>query len=163
MGRGWIAAAAATAVLLGSCSLLQHVQRLGVSSQEGDLVVHYVPCPGQAVAAVRASLGDPDEGGQVIWEITRAPGPSPVEARGEQTYALGSVPDLFRESVSLEETPAPDAEVVVEVGVISERGGTSTLSLTFAPGSLEPGRILTLGGSKDPATYREEALTTCEG
>jgi len=126
------------------------------------MVVHYVPCAGQAVTAVRASLSDPDEGGLVIWEIMQA-GPDTFEASGEQRPTRSVHPPDWRSRCPWRRPPPADAEVVVEVEVASEGGGTSTHSLTFNPGSSEPGRFLTLGGSKDPVTNREDALTTCEG
>jgi hypothetical protein len=45
--------------------------------------------------------------------------------------------------------------------VASEGGGTSTFSLTFTPSSLKAGRITTLGGTKDPSAFEEDALATC--
>jgi hypothetical protein len=147
-------------LLLTSCGLFEQVQRLGVSSEDGGMVVHYVPCAGEAVMAVRVTTGDPDEGDQVIWEVVQR-GPNVLEARGEQIYPVGTVPDEFQESVALAQTPLPDAKAAVEVEVASEGGGTSTLSLTFTPSDLEPGRITTLGGTKDPSTFEADALGTC--
>jgi hypothetical protein len=161
-GRGsrLIAALVVAGIALPACSVLARVQRLGVSSEDDGIAVHYVPCPGEAVTAVRLWLGEPDEGGQVIWEIM--PGPSaPLEARGVQTYRVGS-PSGLQETVPITRTPAPDEGVAVQAVVASEGGGTSTLSLSFTQGSLQPGRIFTLGGTKDRAAFEEDALATCE-
>jgi hypothetical protein len=158
LARDWrrrTAAAGAVTVLLAGCGLFEQIQRVGVSAGDdgSGILVHHVPCPGETLTGMTLSVGDPEEGGSVIWEVkgTGAGGP----------YAAGTTPPGFTESVPLQQLPPPGTDLRLEVA--TQQGAvTRTSSLSFDPGSLRPDRILTLGGEKDPVTFERDALETCE-
>lgn len=145
----------ATLLLLTSCNLLAQVQRLGITAGDQGVEVRYLLCPGESLSRVAALAGD-EESGAVIWEATGT-----VDGPGVVSFALGAPPDGLSDTVPLQASPPPGSELTVEVGT-SAGGGTSTTSVSFDPGSLRPGEIFTLGGSKDPATFEEDARATCE-
>jgi hypothetical protein len=145
----------ATLILLTGCNLLAQVQRLGITAGDEGVEVRYLLCPGESLSRAAAFAGD-EESGAVIWEATGT-----VEGPGVVSFALGAPPDGLSESVPLQASPPPGSELTVEV-VTASGGGTSTTSVSFDPGSLRPGEIFTLGGSKDPATFEEDARATCE-
>lgn len=158
LGGGWrgrAVAAGAVTVLLAGCGLFEQIQRMGVSAGDDGfgILVHHVPCPGETLTGMTLSVGDPEEGGAVIWEVrgTGTGGPYPV----------GTTPPGFTESVPLEQMPPPGTDLTLEVA--TQQGAvTRTSSLSFDPGSLQPDRIFTLGGEKDPTTFERDALETCE-
>jgi hypothetical protein len=155
-GGRWRRAAAsgAISVLLAGCGLVEQIQRIGVSAEDdgSGLLVHHVPCPGEALTGITLTAGDPEEGGAVIWQVTGTGSGGP--------YAVGTTPPGFEETVPLREVP-PATQLTLEVA--TQQGAlTRTSSLSFDPASLEPGRILTLGGRKDPATFERDARETCE-
>jgi hypothetical protein len=154
--RGWRrAAAGALTVLLTGCGLFEQIQRGGVSAGDdgSGILVHHVPCPGETLTGMTLSVGDPEEGGSVIWQVTGSGSGGP--------YPVGTAPPGFTESVPLQQLPPPGADLRLEVA--TEQGAvTRTSSLSFDPGSLQPDRILTLGGEKDPITFERDALETCE-
>jgi hypothetical protein len=147
-------ASGAIAVLLAGCGLFEQIQRIGVSSEDegSTLLVHHVPCPGEALTGITLAAGDPEEGGAVIWQVTGTGGGGP--------YPVGTTPPGFEETVPLREIP-PGTQLTLEVA--TRQGAlTRTSTLSFDPASLEPGRTLTLGGTKDPATFERDARETCE-
>jgi hypothetical protein len=153
--RGRAVAAGAVTLLLAGCSLFEQIQRMGVSAGDdgSGILVHHVPCPGETLTGMTLSVGDPEEGGAVIWEVrgTGTGGP----------YTVGTTPPGFTESIPLQQLPPPGTDLRLEVA--TQQGAiTRTSSLSFAPGSLQPDRILTLGGEKDPTTFERDALETCE-
>lgn len=57
---------------------------------------------------------------------------------------------------------APTADQL-HLEVATQQGAlTRTSCLSFEPGSLKSDRIVTLGGEKDPTTFEQDALETCE-
>jgi hypothetical protein len=139
--------------VLAGCGVLEQVQRVGVSagSDGSGILVHHVPCPDEILTGITLGLGDPEEGGAVLWQVTGAGGRGP--------YTVGETPPGFTESVPFQEPPA-GAQVTLEIA--TQQGAvTRTSSLTFDPASLEPDLIFTLGGEKDPATFESDALETC--
>jgi hypothetical protein len=148
------AASAAIAMLLVGCGLFEQIQRIGVSAEDGGsgLLVHHIACPGEALTGITLAAGDPEEGGAVIWQVTGTGSGGP--------YPVGTAPPGFEETVPLREIP-PGTQLTLEVA--TQQGAlTRTSTLSFVPASLEPGRILTLGGTKDLATFERDALETCE-
>lgn len=153
MWRGAVAAAL-TVLVLGSCALLEQVQRVGVSSGDGGagILVHHEPCPGETLTSMTLAIGDPEEGGTVIWQVRGAASGGP--------YEVGTTPPGMTESVTFTEPP-PDAGLHLEAA--TQEGGLSrTYALSFTQAGLSPDRIFTLGGAKDPETFRQDALETCE-
>lgn len=155
-GGRWRRAAAwgTIAMLLAGCGLFEQIQRIGVSTEgEGPgLLVHHVPCPGEVLTGITLAVGDPEEGGAVLWQVRGTGGGGP--------YPVGTTPPGFEETVLLREIP-PGTQLHLEVA--TRQGAlTRTSSLSFDPASLEAGRILTLGGTKDPATFERDARETCE-
>lgn len=151
-GARLVPAALAVAVLAG-CGVLEQVQRVGVSAgTDGTgILVHHVPCPEETLTGITLALGDPEEGGAILWQVSGAGGQGP--------YTVGQTPPGFTESVPLQQPPE-GAQVTLEIA--TQHGAvTRTSSLTFDPASLQPDRIFTLGGEKDPATFERDALETC--
>jgi hypothetical protein len=158
LGRGWrgrAVVAGAVAVLLAGCGLFEQIQRIGLSAGDdgSGILVHHVPCPGETLTGMTLSIGDPEEGGTVIWQVTGMGSGGP--------YLAGTALPGFTESVPLQQLPPPGTALTLEVA--TQQGAVSrTSSLSFDPGSLRPDRILTLGGEKDPVTFERDALETCE-
>ena len=158
LGSGWrgrAVVAGAITVLLAGCGLFEQIQRIGVSAGDdgSGILVHHVPCPGETLTGMTLSVGDPEEGGTVIWQVTGMGSGGP--------YPVGTALPGFTESVPLQQPPPPGTDVTLEVA--TQQGAvTRTSSLSFDPGSLQPDRIVTLGGEKDPITFERDAMETCE-
>jgi hypothetical protein len=154
---GWRRAAAGTAVtvLVAGCGLFEQIQRVGVSAGEdgSGILVHHVPCPGETLTGMTLSVGDPEEGGTVIWQVTGTGSGGP--------YPVGTAPPGFTESVPLRQLPPRGTDLRIEIA--SQQGAvTRTSSLSFDAASLQSDRIITLGGEKDPVTFERDALETCQ-
>jgi hypothetical protein len=146
---------AVTAVGLSACDLLASIQRLGVSPDEtGTVLVHYVPCSGETITRVTVFAGD-EETGDILWEARGESGP------GTQVFPVGTPPEGLSDTALLTGPLPTGVEVTVEIEARAGRS-TQTTSLGFDPAGLDAGKVFTLGGMKDPATYERDALETCE-
>jgi hypothetical protein len=141
-------------LVLGSCTLLEQVQRIGVSTgpDGSGLLVHHQPCEDETLTGITLSVGDPEEGGTVIWQVagTATGGP----------YEVGTTPPGMTESVAFTHPPG-DAGLHLEIAT-QDGALTRTSSLSFSQADLPSDRVFTLGGTKDPETFRRDALETCE-
>ena len=146
------ATAAALAALLTSCGA-EYAEQFGLSSTpQGLPEIRIAGCPPYAWSIQLALAGEP---GHVLWEL------APVKDRPThlpERFLIGSVPERWKEVVSL----GPDLAPGVEYQITLSSGEAYLVTLDFSMEDLRSGYILDFAGNLVPIR-RFPLRTICQG
>ena len=137
-----------------ACDSISYQDRIGVSLEDGHVVIQFVLCPGEKMQVVR--LGGPiredTEVGEepTLWEIHSESGSD------QEAFVIGRVPPGFRESVHLRGELPP--------GLLSADVQTSTVptGIAFKLSQLSENEVWIVDETLVSQTeFRERAIAAC--